>query len=329
MRIVIAGAGSIGCFCGGLLAAGGHDVTLWGRARVLDQVRAHGLTVTDYSGLERHVAADALTLAEDPACLASAEVVIVTVKTSATAAIAADIAAGAPSRAPILSWQNGVENARILGAALPGRDLRAGMVPFNVVPAGEGVWHRASSGGIVIAAGPGELGRRLSVPGLPVTESPRIEAVQWGKLLVNLNNALNALSGLTLVEQLADRDWRRLMADQMAEALGVLRAAGIAVASTTPLPAWTSPLILRLPTPLFRRIAAQMLTVDPTARTSMAYDLLAGALTEIDSLQGEILRLARAHDRPAPLAARVADLIREAEMSGPGLPDLSPQDIRG
>ncbi|SDD08649.1 2-dehydropantoate 2-reductase [Ruegeria marina] len=329
MRIVIAGAGSIGCFCGGLLAAGGHAVTLWGRDRVLDQIRAHGLTVTDFSGLERHIAVDGLTLAEDPACLSDAEAVIVTVKTPATAGIAGDIATHAPSVVPVVSWQNGVENARILRAAMPGRDLRAGMVPFNVVPAGAGVWHRASSGDIVIGPGPGRLGPALSVSGLPVIESARIEAVQWGKLVVNLNNALNALSGLTLVEQLADRDWRRLMADQMAEALGVLRAAGIAVASTTPLPVWTSPHILRLPTPLFRRIAARMLTVDPAARTSMAYDLLAGRMTEIDSLQGEILRLAQAWDRPAPLAERITGLVRRAEMAGPGLPGLTPQDIRG
>lgn len=324
MHIVIAGAGSIGCYCGAGLAAAGHDVTLLGRDRVLDPIRARGLTVTDFSGLNRTVPADRMTLTEDPACFGSAGLIIVTVKSGATAKMAALIAAHAPPDTPVLSWQNGMDNARTLRAALPGRDVRAGMVPFNVVPTDPATYHRATSGEIVIESGPGALGDLLNTPDLPVSESDRIEAVQWGKLVINLNNALNALSGLTLQSQLLDRNWRRLMADQMTEALGVLRAAGKPVASTTPLPAWMTPHILRMPTPLFTRIAAKMLTIDPNARTSMAYDLMAGRLTEIDSLQGEIIRLGRTHNVPTPINQRIAELIQQP----PDQP-LTPARIRG
>ncbi len=316
MKLVIAGAGSIGCYCGALLAHAGHGVTLLGRARVLDPIRDHGLTASDFSGLRRTVPADRLVLTEDPACLGDADLIIVTVKSGATAGMAALIAAYAPADAPVLSWQNGMDNARTLRAALPARDIRAGMVPFNVVPSGAATYHRATSGEIVIETGPGALAGHLGTTDLPVTESDRIEAVQWGKLVLNLNNALNALSGLTLQTQLRDRAWRRLMAAQMAEALAVLKAAGKPVASPTPLPAWMTPHILRLPTPLFSRIAARMLTIDPDARTSMAYDLMAGRPTEIDSLQGEIIRLGRAHDIPTPISARVCELIHQA----PGTP---------
>lgn len=110
-------------------------------------------------------------------------------------------------------------------------------------------------GDIVIAAGPGELATKLSVPNLPVRDSENIEAVQWGKLLVNFNNALNALSGLPIQQQLTDRNWRRLMADQMTDALAELKAAQIPVRSTTPLSAWMTLHILRLPTPLCSRVA--------------------------------------------------------------------------
>ncbi|WP_372571751.1 2-dehydropantoate 2-reductase [Ruegeria jejuensis] len=322
-RIVIAGAGAIGCFTGGLLARGGHQVTLLGRARVLDAVRENGLTVSDFSGLSVHIAATDLTLSDDLDCFADAELVIVTVKTPATAEIAQQIATYAPPDAPVLSWQNGIANAGTLRAALPDRDTRAGMVPFNVVPKGAGSYHRATSGDIVIEAGPGGLGQDLNVPDLAVSESDRIEAVQWGKLLINLNNALNALSGLTLQEQLLDRDWRRLMADQMQEALAVFKAAGIATQSTTPLAPWMLPHVLRLPTPLFLRIAARMLTIDPHARTSMAYDLMAGRLTEIDTLQGEVVALGQQYGRKTPICARVAALIRSAPNHA-----LTPDDIR-
>lgn len=309
MKIVIAGAGSIGCYCGALLADVGHDVTLLGRSRILDPIRAQGLTVTDFSGLRCHVDAEQLTLTEDPECLQDAELVIVTVKAAATADMASQIARLVPASAPILSWQNGMENARTLRTALPDRDVRAGMVPFNVVPSEPAGFHRATSGDIVIQSGPGGLGQTLSSPDLPVIENDDIEAVQWGKLVINLNNALNALSGLSLKDQLMDREWRRLMADQMEEALAVLRAAGHTVASTTPLPAWMTPHILRLPTPLFTRIAARMLTIDPSARTSMAYDLMAGRPTEIDSLQGEVIRLGKQCGRSTPICARVRTLV--------------------
>ncbi|WP_164658215.1 2-dehydropantoate 2-reductase [Tropicibacter sp. Alg240-R139] len=312
MRIVIAGAGSIGCFTGGLLAAAGKDVTLLGRARILDQIRAQGLTVTDFSGVRQAVPSERLGLSDEPACFAQADLVIVTVKSGATREIARLIAEHASATVPVVSWQNGIENVAVLRNILHDHDVRAGMVPFNVVPSETG-FHRATSGDIVIEQGAGELGEALSVPHLSVTESPRIKAVQWGKLVINLNNALNALSGLTLQEQLLDRNWRRVMADQMAEALGVLRRSGIEVASTTPLPAWMTPHILRLPTPLFSRIAAKMLTIDPSARTSMAYDLMAGRPTEIDSLQGEIIRLGDQAGIATPICSRVANLIETAK----------------
>ena len=323
MRIVIAGAGSIGCFCGGLLTAAGHDVTLLGRARVLDPIRANGLTVSDFSGLHRSIPASQMTLTENPDCMGQTDLIIVTVKSGATEEIANQIAKHGAPETPVLSWQNGMSNAEVLRHALPDRDTRAGMVPFNVVPNGPASYHRATSGDIVIESGAGDLAPHLSSPALPVMETDDIEAVQWGKLVINLNNALNALSGLTLQHQLLDRDWRRLMADQMAEALSVLKSSGHRVTSTTPLPAWMTPHILRLPTPFFSRIAARMLTIDPSARTSMAYDLAAGRPTEIDSLQGEIIRLGAVAGIPTPINSRVATLIQKV----PADP-LLPEQIR-
>lgn len=327
-QIVIAGAGSIGCFIGGLLAAAGHDVTLLGRARVLSGITQNGLTLTDFTGLSQTVSSADLKLSEDPEILAKADYVLVTVKSGASAEMADLIAQYAPATAPVLSLQNGIENADTLRAHLPGRDVRAGMVPFNVVPMEQGRFHRATSGDIMIGTGPGDVAGVLSSAHLLISEVEDISAIQWGKVMLNLNNALNALSGLTLQEMLTNRDWRRLMADQMAEALTVLRAAGIAVKSTTPVPAGVVPHILRLPTPLFRKIAAQMLTIDPTARASMAYDLMQNRPTEIDALQGTIIRLGATHNIATPINTGIAALIRQAERDGKGLPSLSAQTVR-
>lgn len=334
-RIVIAGAGSIGCFVGGLLQAAGRDVCFLGRAYLRDVLLAHGLRLSDFADLDVRVAADALDVSVDARCLAHADMVLVCVKTGSTDSVAGLIAAHARPGIPVISLQNGVLAAQVLRGALPGYDVRAGMVPFNVVPQGHGRFLRTSSGGVQIEMGTGEglSARRacaaaLDVPGLPVVESDQIEAVQWGKLLMNLSNALNALSGLTLHDQLLDRAWRRLTADQMAEALRVFRAAGIATRSSTPLPMSWAPHILRLPTALFTRIAAQMLVIDPQARTSMAFDVAQGRGTEIDALQGEISRLGRRYSVPTPINDRVAAIVRQVTARGQTDPCFTPRSLR-
>ncbi|MEX0279747.1 MAG: 2-dehydropantoate 2-reductase [Arenibacterium sp.] len=312
-RIIVAGAGSIGFYVGGLLAAAGKRVTFLGRSRLNDVAAEHGLHLTDFNGLSRTLPPRQLALTTNPEALMAADLILVCVKDGATEDMAALIAEHASPAAPVISLQNGLAAARALKAALPGRDVRAGMVMFNVVPQGPGHFHKATEGEIVIASGPGHLAVKLCVEGLNVNETDEIEAVQWGKLLLNLVNALNGLSGLPLRNFLLDRDWRTLVADQMAEALSVLQTAGQSVQKATPLPTALLPHVLRLPTPLFRRVAARMLTVDPSARTSMSYDLDAGRPTEISALQGEVISLGDAVGYPAPINQAVLDIVRSYE----------------
>ncbi len=322
----MAGAGAIGCFVGGLMAAAGRDVHFLGRAHVLDGLRADGLRLTDFDGLEVALASQGLHLHDSPDCLAGADVILVTVKSGATAGVARDIAAHAPASATIVSLQNGMGNADVLRAHLPDHDIRPGMVPFNVVPRGAGGFHRATSGDIVIGAGPVDVACIMTVKGLAVSQSDAITSLQWGKFLINLNNAPNALSGLTLHEQLLSRPWRCLMADQMAEALRVLHAHGCPIRPTTPVPVGWVPQVLRLPTPLFRRAAARMLTVDPQARSSMAQDLQQGKTTEIDALQGRIIAMGQEKSIPTPLCLRMLNAVKAAERDG--LRPHSPDSLR-
>ena len=327
-HIVVAGAGAIGCFVGGLLVNGGCPVTLMVRPRIKAEIRTHGLSLTDFGGMAEQVDPDTLVLSEKPNCLAKADIILVTVKSGDTQEIARLINQHAPTSAKVVSLQNGISNAKELNAALPAFDVRGGMVPFNVVPMGQGGFHRATSGDIVIGAGAGDLGERLSVPYLRVLESREIESVQWGKLLINLNNALNALSGLPLKEQLRDRGWRLLMADQWQEAHAVMRRNGIHPVSTAPVSIRAIPWILRLPTPLFSRVAASMLTIDDQARTSMALDLMAGRETEVDALQGLVMELGELAGIPTPINAMVSDVVHTAEISGEGLPNLTVKGLR-
>ena len=199
------------------------------------------------------------------------------------------------------------------------------MVPFNVISEAPGHYHRGTSGDILIEQGPLP---DLSSTHLVWRSVDNIEGVQWGKLLINLTNAVNALADMPLLDQLNDRKWRLLLADQMIEALRVLRAAKITPAKTSAAPPGLIPHILRLPTPVFRVVASQMLTIDGQARSSMWDDLNQGRKTEIDVLQGAILQLAGRFGRQAPLNARMRTLIRAAEAAGDGPPGLSVEQIR-
>lgn len=169
----------------------------------------------------------------------------------------------------------------------------------------------------------------LDVRGLSVAEHADIRRVLWGKLLLNLNNALNALSGLPLAQQVADRRWRALLAAQIEEALAVMRAAGIRPAPIEGVPSGAIPAILRLPDAIFRMVARSTLSIDPAARSSMWDDLERRRRTEVDDLQGAILALAAKTSTAAPLTVRISGLVKAAESAGTGSPRLGPEQVAG
>jgi 2-dehydropantoate 2-reductase len=333
MRIAVAGAGSIGCYVGGCLTLAGRDVTLLLRPALAEAIARHGLRVSDLDGADRVLAPAAVRLATDPeAAFADADIILVTVKSGATEAMAGLIAEHAASGATVVSLQNGVGNVDVLLARLGGMaQVVPGMVPFNVVQTlaqGQPVRvHRATSGTVQIGAGAAGLREALAVKGAAVAESRDMAGVLWGKLLLNLNNALNALAGIPLAAELGDKRWRRLLARQIEEGLKVLKAAGIRPARIEGVPPGAVPRILRLPNWLFRRVAASMLAIDPEARSSMWEDLERRRPTEIDYLQGAILRLAAKTGVRVPLTERIVRLVKEAEAARVGSPRLTPGQV--
>lgn len=322
--IAIFGAGAIGCWVGGKLAAGGAEVTLVGRARVMDEL-VGGLTISELDGATRTVQVTATT---EPAAAARAAVTLVTVKSAQTAEAGATLAAILPPDAVVVSLQNGVRNAEVLRAALPGRRVLAGMVPWNVVRRERGTYHRGTTGTLMIEASPAAdpLVAAAATGKLPLELRTDITAVQWTKLVMNLNNAINALAGVPLATELAQRDYRRVLAAVMREALRACAAAHQPLAKLAPVPPSWVPRILELPDVLFRIIARSMLAVDPHARSSMQDDLAAGRPTEIDYLQGEIAAVAARVGTTAPVNAALVALVRAAEAGGKR--DFSPGELR-
>ncbi|RWR45913.1 2-dehydropantoate 2-reductase [Sinirhodobacter ferrireducens] len=309
MRIGVFGAGAVGGYVGGCLAASGAEVVLVGRAPRMAALRCDGLWLTDLDGRDSRTRA--FVASDDPRALAGCTLILVTVKSAATGEASRTLAPVLAPGSTVLSLQNGLRNAARLAWTLPRVEVLAGMVPFNLVTGPDGRHHRATSGRIAADIRAARFAPVFARAGLPLDLRTDMEAVLWGKLLLNLNNAVNALSGLPLRAELAQRDYRRALALAQTEALALLRAEGrVRPAQLTPLPPGLLPRLLALPDPLFRRLAGAMLRIDPTARSSMADDLDAGRASEIDWINGEVVALAGRLDRQAPVNARLCALIR-------------------
>lgn len=310
--VLVMGAGSIGCWLGGRLQAAGATVHFVGRPRMLSALARQGLTLTDREGGRLQLPADRLKLHPSlPADLAP-DLVLLCVKSAATATAAVELGGLLPPGTPVVSMQNGIGNAAIAQSAAPQLVLLPGMVPFNVAEPGPGHLHRGTDGQLAAQDHPvlRALQPLFAAAGLPITLHADLRPVQWGKLLLNLNNAVNALSGLPLRAQLLDRDLRCCTAALIAEALAVLQRAGIRPARMSPLPPAWLPWVLRLPTPLFRVLAARMLRIDDQARSSMADDLALGRPTEVDAIYGEVQRLAARVQASAARSGRIAELVK-------------------
>lgn len=315
-RIAIYGAGMIGNYLGGRLHQHAR-VRFIARPHVAATLNQHGLTLSDLRGHRQHVAPDALDIRTQADAVRDADLVLVTVKSAATMDVAHELADALGPETIVISFQNGVRNTAELRAALPGHTVLAGMVPFNVTQPTAGHFHQGSSGELIVerSAALESFAPIFAASGLPLQQQEDMQAVLWAKLLINLNNPLNALSGLPLREELAQRRWRQCLALLQREGLRILDAAGIRPAQLTTLPARWLPNVLSMPDALFHRIAARTLAIDPLARSSTWDDLQSGRRTEVDYINGEIVALAASKRLRAPANACVVALIREAEQS--------------
>ena len=314
-HVAIHGAGSVGCWIGGAWIAAGLAVSFVGRPGVRDEIAANGLTLTDTERRRIELRPDEVDFAVNAKALRKTDIVALCVKSTGTAAAAKEIARHARKDVTVISFQNGVSNAEVLKAALPHATVLAGMVPFNVARMGNGRWHKGVAGSLWAEdhAATRALDDRIGEKPGRMTLSGDMPGVLWGKLLVNLNNAVNALSGRPLLEELANRDYRRVWAAAQIEGLELLKAAGVEPARLGPFPPRLFPHIIGAPDWLFRSTVLKLYRIDADARSSMADDFAAGRPTEIDALNGEIVALADRLGRKAPVNEAIVDLVRQAE----------------
>ncbi|MEL6681849.1 MAG: 2-dehydropantoate 2-reductase [Pseudomonadota bacterium] len=322
--ITVFGAGSIGCYVGGMLAAAGRPVTLIGRDAMMTAL-GEGVTATALDGTQCHAKPFVTTNPED---LAGSSMVLVCVKSNDTSAAVQILRRHAPPDARIISLQNGLTNADTLSDVLGPDRITAGMVGFNVVQQGPSEFAQTTQGDIVLDPSGSDLARHLGATPITARTHRNIEGVLWSKLLLNLNNPLNALSGIGLRAQLESRDWRLVLAACISEGLAVARAENVHLEKLGRIHPKSLPVILSLPNFVFGRIAQSMLHISPTARSSMADDYARSRPSEVNWLNAHIMRCAEAHGLKAPTNTRVVHAINEAFASDDRPPlALSPRSF--
>jgi 2-dehydropantoate 2-reductase len=270
VNIAVMGAGAVGCYYGGMLARAGHAVTLIGRRQHVEAVRRAGLFVETQS-FQAHVPLAASTEVEG---VRGAKLVLFCVKSMDTERAAAEIAPHLQPDALVLGLQNGVDNAERIRAVLP-HEVCPAVVYVATEMAGPGHVKHHGRGELVIgpAAASQELVTLFAGAGVPVQISDNVTGALWAKLIVNCAyNALSAVSQLAYGRLVQGEGVDAVMRDVVQECLAVAHAEGV----TVPSDMWEA----------VKRIAGTM----PTQLSSTAQDLARGKRSEIDHLNGYIVR---------------------------------------
>jgi 2-dehydropantoate 2-reductase len=302
LKVCVLGAGALGSTIGGLLAEAGSDVWLVARAAHAEAVNRHGLILVDHQR-DRTVRLHACT---DPALVGTVDLVIVLVKSYDTAAAMATARPLLGQDTVVLSLQNGLGHEEILARAVGRARIVAGKTYVGGVMLEPGRIRVGVQGKETVL---GELDgadtprlRRIAAlfeaAGLRAIVSQDILGVIWDKLLVNV--ATGALSGITRLPYgalYAVPEIEACAVAAVAEAMTVAAAHDITLATREPRDAWVK--------------AAEGLP--PEFRASMLQSLERGSLTEIDYINGAVVRWGSQRGVPTPVNQALVACIKGIE----------------
>ncbi len=318
MRIAIVGAGAIGCTLGGLLGRSGHDVTLVTRPDQVAAFRNGGLRMEGALGSFTAPVTAAAEIGESP------DLVLLAVKTQDVEA-AVRMHRDRLQGVPLVTLQNGVRSDGIVRTILAPDFLLSAVVVVTATYLEPGRVTVVERGHLVLGRPDGPRDALVDqVAGVlnsvvPTTVSDNLVGAHWLKLLMNLNNAIPALTNLPLREAVQDPFLRRLSVLLMREGMAVTDAAGIPLAPLDGVSVRAVRMLTRLPSPLASRVFAARaggLGGEWPVLGSTLQSLRRGRPTEIDYLNGEIVRRGRELGVPTSRNARVVELVHEVERTG-------------
>ncbi len=302
--VAVMGAGAVGGYFGAMLARSGVKVRLIARAATVEAIARDGLRL-DSAQFSERIGVEATT---DPAGVRDAALVLFSVKSTATEEAARAIAPHLKPDAVVLSLQNGVDNFERIGAVVRNPVVPAVVYVAAEIPAPGIVCHNGR-GDLVI----GEMPRRggdepaprpplerivafFAAAGVPVRISPDIEGELWTKLVLNCAyNAISALGRSRYGAMVAMPQVRRVMRDAVAEIVALARAREVRLADD-------------VMDAVFRLADAM-----PNQISSTAQDIALRRPTEIDYLNGYVVRESEARGLPAPVNRALHALVKLLE----------------
>jgi 2-dehydropantoate 2-reductase len=317
-NIAILGTGAIGSTLGALLNRQGQAVTLIGRPEHVHRIQTQGLHVDGAFGDFTVQVPAAETLDFQP------EIVFLTMKTQ-------DVVAAVQANrqflehALLVTFQNGLRSDELVAELLPATQIVSSVVIMSASYLTPGTVSVFYPGALVVGRPSAPVDRTVEEVAtllrraLPTKVSSNIIGAHWLKLLINLNNALPALTNLSLARIYADPYLRWLAVALMREGLHTAQKAGVRLESLPETPALLIRLLGRLPVGLSVRVLA--LSVQRVERLGPFYgstnqSLQRGRSTEIDYLNGEVVRLGAQLDVATPLNAGVVRLVHQVEQTG-------------
>jgi 2-dehydropantoate 2-reductase len=289
-RFAVMGAGSVGCFFGGMLARAGFPVTLIGRQSHVDAVNRDGLWL-DAKAVSEHIPMQAST---DASGVAGAKVILFCVKSADSAEAARQMAPHLESDAVILCLQNGAENPEIVRSVLPHRVIPT-VVYVATEMAGPGHVKHHGRGELVIGDAPESqnVAAWFGESGVPVEVSANVMGPLWGKLIINCAyNAISAISQEPYGKMIKVDGVPELMKTVVAECLAVADKESISV-----------------PGDMYETVRTLASTM-ATQYSSTAQDLARGKPTEIDYLNGYVCRLGQKHGIPTPANQALLTMVK-------------------
>ena len=332
MRIAVLGAGAIGGSIGALLASSGHDVTLVGRPPQVEAIRAGGLRMDGCLGpfVPKVRAVETLDARPDLSLLA-----VKTQDVEGTVREHELFLRGAP----LVTLQNGVRSDDLVAALLPKDLLLSAVVQVTATYLEPGRITLVDRGRLVLGRprGPRDgLVQEIATvlhPAVPTTVTDNAVGAHWLKLIMNLNNALPALTNRPVREVASDPFLRRLAVQLMREGMRVADRAGISLEALDGVSVRTVRLLTQLPAPWAARMfgsRAGGLGGEWPILGSTLQSLRRGRPTEIDYLNGEIVQQGERLGIRTPANAKIVELVHEVERTGRFfLPEQVAQELRG
>ncbi len=276
------GAGAVGCWYGGMLARAGHAVTLIARPQHVEAIGRDGLRM-ESRGFDEQVR---VTASSAPSAVQGADLVLFCVKSTDTESAGAQIRPFLGANTLVLCLQNGVDNADRLRTALPPQQVAAAVVYVATEMAGPGHVRHHGRGELVIepAAGSEAAARALAAAGIPTEISDNVRGALWAKLIINCAyNAVSAIAQRPYGENVQGAGIRDVMHDVVEECLAVAKADGIHVPGD------------------MHAVVGKLADSMPLQFSSTAQDLARGKRSEIDYLNGFIVRRGQAQGIATPV----------------------------